>query len=232
MQNNKFCYSFNSQAKIVNTIRLQKDYMNGGFLPKPTGCLYENPDNIILKENETLTIIDENTPAEKWEVIPHYVNMKLYHKVDKSEKIIEEIGQSPADFPDYTEIPVPDNKYSGYYNYSEQTRNWVFDLLKYKTDKLDALSAAGVVSNYKILPRHKRDNIYAGSPADDDYPSYLKGEAGKQSIARLNAIYQNISLTAKTAIMSVEVDTPEAVDLIIDNIKFPTEEEILVQIQG
>lgn len=227
MQNNEYCYTFNSKNKISTPIKLQKDHMNGGFLPKPENTLYEDPSTIELKENETLIISNG-----EWTKKPLYIGCRLFHKTNKAEIKITNIGDKPADFPEYTDKPIPDNNYSYYYNYSEQQQNWVFDLTRYKDDTLRRVSSMCVEENYKMFPQYKRDNVYSGSPVTDNYPEYLKGEAGKQSIARLNAVYQNIAITAQTAIMSEEVQTPEAVDLIIKNIKFPTEEEILLQIQG
>jgi hypothetical protein len=232
MQKYNKCYFYNSVAKEVTVHYLQQDHLNGGFLPKPDGSSYIDPTTITLRENETLILVDENTPAEKWEIIPHYMFTKLYLKTDKTVLIIEKIGQSPADFPEYTEKPVPDKKYAYYYKYSEQDQDWIFDFARYKDDALRRVSSMCVGENYKMFPQHKRDNVYSGRPVTDNYPEYLQGEAGKQSIARLNAVYQDIAITAQTAIMSEEVQTPEAVDLIIKNIKFPTEEEILLQIQG
>jgi hypothetical protein len=232
MQQYNKCYFYNSVAKEVMVQNLQPDHMNGGFLPKPEGSSYTDPTTIFLKGNETLILVEENTPAERWKIIPHYMFTKLHHKTDKTVKIIEEIGLSPADFPKYTDKPVPDDHYSFYYNYSEEQLNWIFDLARYKDDALRRVSLMCVEENYKMFPQYKRDNVYSGSPVTDNYPEYLKGEAGKQSIARLNSVYQDIAITAQTAIMSEEVQTPEAVDLIIKNIKFPTEEEILLQIQG
>jgi len=85
-----------------------------------------------------------------------------------------------------------------------------------------------------MFPQYKRDNVYSGSPVTDSYPDYLQGEAGKQSIARLNAMYQQIALTAQAAINMETVATKDEIDGIIEAMKnsFPTEAEILAQIQS
>jgi len=84
-------------------------------------------------------------------------------------------------------------------------------------------------ANYKMLPQYKRDNIYSGSPADDGYPSYLKGTSGKQSIAKLNKVYRDIANNAISAIKSAT--SVEDVALIVSSIVMPTESEIVAMIK-
>lgn len=110
----------------------------------------------------------------------------------------------------------------------------IFHLMRYKVEACKTVTDLCVEANYSILPQYKRDNIYSGSPATDSYPDYLKGDAGKQSIARLNAMYQQIALNAQAAINAETITTKGEIDAIIETMKsgFPTEEEILAQIQG
>ena len=223
MQNNSVCYSYDSGNKTTKVITLQKDVMNDGYLPAPENTSYVDPSIIELEENETLIL--EN---EKWEKIPHHINKKLYHKINKTEMTISEIGKTPVDYPDYTDKEIPDTAYSPYYEYSEQTQNWKFDIVKYKSDASKRITAMCVTENYSILSQEKRENILAGSPATDEYPLHLQGEAGKTNIAKLNNIYQKISKKTKSDIQSA--DSKREVDEIILGIIFPSEAEILASI--
>lgn len=232
MQNNEFCYKFNSKDKLITQIKLQPDHMNGGFLPKPDDTLYEDPSTIELGEYETLIISDE-----KWAKTPWYIGTKLYQKTDKTEMVIIEVGNSPSDYPDYTDVELSDQQYAYYYDYTESTdesgattRAWVFNLAKYKSDSCKRITVLCVNENYTMFPQYKRDNVYSGSPVTDNYPDYLKGAAGQQSIANLNAIYHQISIFAQAAINAATITTRDAVDNIISAIVFPTEEQILTQL--
>lgn len=109
-----------------------------------------------------------------------------------------------------------------------------FNLPVYKSEACNKVTDLCVEANYIMFPQYKRDNVYSGSPVTDSYPDYLKGEAGKQSIARLNAMYQQISITTQAAINAETVTTKDEIDAIIEAMKasFPTEAEILAQIQS
>lgn len=98
-----------------------------------------------------------------------------------------------------------------------------------KTAAVQEISQKCVDANYKMLPQYKRDNIYSGTPADDGYPSYLKGTSGKQSIAKLNKMYRDIANNAISAIKSAA--SIEDVALIISSIVMPTESEIVAIIK-
>jgi len=228
MSNNELCYSFNVYDKTICVTRLEIDHMNGGFLPKPPGASYIDPSSIKLKDNETLILVDGNQEAERWEKIPYYIDKKLYHKSNKSEMTITKIGESPDDYPEYTEIQLPNGASLNYYNFSESANSWIFDIEKYKSDALSRITSMCIEENYRMLPQHKRDNVYAGSPASDNYPPYLQGAAGRGTIAKLNAIYQAISERAKSAIQAAT--SQEEIDNIIAGIKFPSETEILAEI--
>ena len=225
MQNNKQCYSYDSRNKITSTIKLQRDLMNGGFLPKPNNTSYDDPSLITLTENETLII--EN---EKWKKVLHYIGCKLYRKVDKKEMAITKIGESPEDYPDYTNKEIPNSTLQSYYIYSEESEEWDFDLEKYKINAIERVSTMCVEENYKMLPTYKRENVLVGDPASTKYPQYLQGEAGRATIAMLNAMYQNISEAAKVAINNA-TDYIQ-VNNIVDNIQFPTEEQILTEVNN
>ena len=230
MQNNKFCYTFDSKNKNASIITLQPDHMNGGFMPKPEASSYIDPEIIVLSEHETLRLVNAGTESETWEKIPWYIGQKLYHKTNRSEIIINDIGKALSDYPDYTGINIPDLKYAYYYDFNESTESWVFNLDKYKSDASKHISDLCVAANYTMFPQYKRDNVYAGSPVTDDYPAYLKGDAGKQSIAKLNAVYQGIAETAKAVVDTAL--TKEAIEDIVSGINFPIEVEILAQIQS
>lgn len=225
MQNNEYCYKFDSKTRTKIGIRLQPDHMNGDFMPKPDNSLYEDPALIELGVHETLIIKDEAWVKAAW-----YVDVKLYHKIDKSEMVITEVGKSPSDYAEYTDIEIPEPLYSYYYDFDGS--GWVFNLARYKSDACSRVTMFCVNENYKLFPQYKRDNVYSGSPATDNYPNYLKGDTGKQSIAKLNAVYQQIAANAQAAINSIDITTREDVDAIVDTILFPTEQEILAQIQS
>ncbi len=227
MQNHEYCYSYDSLHKIATVIKLQPDHMNDGFMPKPVNSLYEDPSCIELGENETLIISND-----KWAKTPLYIGTKLHHKANKTEIEISEVGKTPSDYPDYTDVELPDSQYVYYYDFSESEQTWIFNISKYKSDKCSRVTALCIDANYTMLPQYKRDNVYSGSPASDNYPSYLQGEAGKQSIAKLNAIYKQIATSAQAAIQSSTIQSRDEVDAIITALNFPTEAEILMQIQS
>ncbi len=226
MQSNQFCYSYNSLHRQSQKIQLQPDCLNGGFLPNPPGTSYVNPEEIDISEHETL-ILD----GDDWKKVPFYVGTKLYHKSDQLVIEITEIGKSPEDYPDYTIISTPQcpDEHRMFYKFSD-SQAWEFNLQEYKQYRLKDIKRRCVSENYAILPQHKRDNIYSGSPASDHYPPHLQGERGKDSIAKLNSIYQQIAQSAKENIFDESIKTPKEVDNIYANINFPSEEEILKQI--
>lgn len=230
MQNNEYCYTVDSKNKKVSVVKLQPDHMNGGFMPKPDGSSYINPSSIELTECETLQLINEGTESEAWEKISYYIGQILYHKTSRSEIIINKVGESPADYPEYTDAAIPDLINAIYYDYSEETSSWVFNISRYRSVVSDQVTSLCVSANYTMFPQYKRDNVYSGSPASDGYPAYLKGDAGKTSIAKLNNVYQQIAETAKTALTTAS--TKEDIDAVISGIVFPTEVEILAQIQS
>ncbi len=98
-----------------------------------------------------------------------------------------------------------------------------------KAAAIQEISQRCVDANYKMLPQYKRDNIYSGPPADDGYPSYLKGTSGKQSIAKMNKMYRDIANNAISAIKSAA--SIEEVELIVSSIVMPTESEIVAMIK-
>lgn len=226
MQNNEYSYSYDSKNKRATAIKLQPDYMNGGYMPRPDNSLYENPELIELGERETLII-----ESESWVIKPWFIGTKLYHKIDKTEMEITDVGESPSDYPKYTTSKFPESQYAYYYDFDESL-GWIFNLAKYKSDACNRVTMLCVNENYTMFPQHKRDNVYSGSPASDSYPDYLKGNAGKLSIAKLNAVYQQIASNTQAAINSTDITTREDVDAIVDTILFPTEQEILAQIQS
>ncbi len=227
MQINQFCYGYSSVNRQTQKIQLQPDCLNGGFLPKPPGTSYSNPGDIEISEHETLVLDGEN-----WKKIPFCIGKKLYKKSDQSEIEITKIGETPKNYPDYTISPVPDCSESqkNFYKFSVSKQAWEFDLQAYKQYRLQNIKQRCVSENYAILPQHKRDNIYSGSPASSHYPSYLQGDEGKKSISKLNSIYQQIVQSAKENIFDENIKTLEEVDDIYANIEFPSEEEVLKQL--
>lgn len=173
-----------------------------------------------------------NFETREWMEVDCFINKKLYHKQNKTTMVIDDESKSPADYPDYTDVEIPDIQYAYYYDFSEAENAWVFNLSKYKLYACKKITTLCVNENYTMFPQYKRDNIYSGSPVSDSYPAYLKGEEGKASIARLNAIYQSIAVNAQADINAATVASREAVDEIITAIVFPSEAEILAQIQS
>lgn len=99
------------------------------------------------------------------------------------------------------------------------------DIIKQETERISQLA---VSRNYELLPQYKRDNIYVGSPASDSYPEYLTGEAGKQTIAKMNGYFRQKS---KQVIASMSTMTRAQVLSIGD--PFPkTAEEMLEILNG
>lgn len=173
-----------------------------------------------------------NFSTARWAVKDIYFGKKLYHKTTKEQLVIDDENKTPADYPDYTDLPIPDTTLTIYYDYSEDTDTWEFDLTRYKKDICRHVSALCVNENYKMLPQYKRDNIYAGSPASDGYPVYLQGDTGKQSIAKLNAIYQQIATSKHAEINAEDIVSIDEINRIIEDIIFPTEEEVILKIQS
>jgi hypothetical protein len=100
------------------------------------------------------------------------------------------------------------------------------ELLAFKTFAIQEVTRRCVEANYTMLPQYKRDNIYSGAPADDGYPTYLKADAGKQSIAKLNKMYRDIANNVQASID--RADSIEDVKLILSSIVLPTESEIIL----
>lgn len=105
-----------------------------------------------------------------------------------------------------------------------------FNLAAYKAEVCKKVTALCVDKNYSFFPQYKRDNVYAGEPATAYYPEYLKGEAGRQSIAKLNAYFQQFALEIQSRINTSSVETKEQVDMILSSVLFPTDDEILLQL--
>ena len=224
MQLQDHCFTYDDKNRVASRGQLQPDHMNGGYMPKSDGSSYDDPEAIALSDNETLQLTDSGS----WAKIPHYIGTKLYSISDRTEKIITEVGKTPADYPDYTECDLSNEEkaYLVYYDYTDG--EWVFNVDRYRTAAKTHVTALCESANYTMLPSRTRDNIYAGSPASDDYPPYLQGDAGRSSIAKLNKIYKDISDQTMTAIQSLA--TRAEIDAVIASIVFPTEDEVLTQI--
>ena len=74
-------------------------------------------------------------------------------------------------------------------------------------EEIKRISALSVERNYELLPQYKRDNIYAGDPACDGYPDYLKGDAGKLTIARMNKFFRDKVKEVQAQILSAQTKT-------------------------
>lgn len=230
MSNNyKISYGWDRNTReYTGTERADESPLEPGVFCLPANSTFDEPDLSALGENETYIRNDADTA---WEIVKDYRGAVLVKK-DKSEIIrIEELGKTPADYPDYTDIVLPDDK-QYYYDFDIESESWIFNMVKYKKDACTRVTSICTSANYEIFPQYKRDNVYSGSPASDSYPAYLQGDAGKVSIAKLNTIYQAIATTAQAAIKADAVTTVAAVDKIISGIVLPTEAEIIAEIQG
>lgn len=224
MQTNRCCYAYDAANKRISVIQLQADHMNGGYMPKPDHTSYNNPGIIPVGKNETLFLDEDGT----WQKTPFYIGTILHSITDQSYIKITEIGKTPSDYAGYAEwtLSQDEKNYMPFYDYTDGA--WVFNTERYKVSIKKQITKMCETENYNILPHHIRDNIYAGSPASDDYPAYLQGETGRRSIAKLNKIYKDISDQTMTAIQSLA--TRAEIDAVIASIVFPTEDEVLTQI--
>ncbi len=74
-------------------------------------------------------------------------------------------------------------------------------------EEIKRISALSVERNYELLPQYKRDNIYAGETACDGYPDYLKGEAGKLTIAKMNKYFRDKTKEVVSQILLTKTKT-------------------------
>jgi len=232
IQRKSVCYSFNSMTKEKVTMQLQENFVKGGYVSKYANSSYINPDTIKLTKNETLVLKDENLPTENWEKVAHYIGIKLRSKNNDNIQEIEikELGDTPANYPDYTTKQPKNLIYQFYYTFDKSKDEWVFNFNKVLTDVKSGISAKGVETNYTILSQHNRDNIYSGSPADDEYPEYLKGKIGIENIAKLNNVFQilikKFQKIVEESPQTNELIYPELLNM-LEHIEFPTEDEII-----
>ena len=71
-------------------------------------------------------------------------------------------------------------------------------------EEIRKISALSVERNYELLPQYKRDNIYAGETACEGYPDYLKGEAGKLTIAKMNKYFRDKTKEVQSQILKAK----------------------------
>ena len=74
-------------------------------------------------------------------------------------------------------------------------------------EEIRKISALSVERNYELLPQYKRDNIYAGETACEGYPDYLKGEAGKLTIAKMNKYFRDKTKEVQSQILKAKPKT-------------------------
>ena len=74
-------------------------------------------------------------------------------------------------------------------------------------EEIKRISALSVERNYELLPQYKRDNIYAGETACEGYPYYLRGEAGKLTIAKMNKYFRDKTKEVQSQILKAKTKT-------------------------
>jgi hypothetical protein len=224
-ENMKIVYSLDKNGNFLDIHECQPCPVTGGWL-YPTHYT-ENPPPVTGEFQKAVY----DYISESWEIMSCHNGQVIYHKTNRSQLKITD-DRTPDDFPDYTDIPIPDLSIIQFYDYSENGgAGWVFNLQKYKDYISSYITGLCVDANYKMFPQYKRDNVYAGSPVNDKYPDYLKGDAGKTAIAKLNAVYQSISNDTKSLIADKRVQTREEIDKIVAAIVFPNESEIISMIK-
>lgn len=234
IQNNPVCYEYNSLTKTKSMVNLPVNYVDGGYFAKPPQSSYIDPDTISITENETLILIDENLPTERWEKKPWYIGTKLLYKNAEDKTAIEEIeikeiGDTPENYPNYTSKKPKKEIYKYYYVFDEKKNDWVMDFNKIYNSMIDRMKSRGKEDNIHILPIHTRDNIYTG--ADEGYPVYLKGKKGIENIGKLNMMFRDITKKYEKMIedLNIEKDEMTYFDIlneIVEGIEFPNENDM------
>jgi len=155
-------YLYNKQTfEYLGQVDAQKDILES---KKENKEIYMFPPNSTSKKPD-LSKTDENNKLffsiqkNKWEIKEDYRRTKLYNINDKSCKIIDIIGETPDDFPDYTLLVPPGE------NYIFQNGEWVIDEIKEQEAK-DKIYLQQIVTkklNEIIIDGLIKDNIISNS---------------------------------------------------------------------
>lgn len=113
-----------------------------------------------------------------------------------------------------------DGKYGTIKEYEDK-----FDLDSYKSAVLNELLQKCEDESEKIISQKTLLNIALDSTSI--YPKYLQGKVGKTNVITFINIYNNIYKQAESLIILATLKSE--IDLIIDNITFPSKEEVLNQ---
>lgn len=98
-----------------------------------------------------------------------------------------------------------------------------FDIENYKSKILKDLSQRCYEESEKILSQRTLLNIALGITSG--YPDYLQGDKGKANVVVFINIYRDILKSAEEKIKSAKAKSD--VDLILNNLIFPTKEDVL-----
>jgi len=108
----------------------------------------------------------------------------------------------------------------------EKTAEEMFNITNYKNKISEQVSLRSRTAFRAILDEQTERNILYGATAN--YPTYLQGETGKQNVTKMIEQFKTIAKQAKIDIR--EATTKEAIDNILNALAFPTEAEILTEI--
>ncbi len=138
----------------------------------------------------------------------------------REKTLVEQIQDGEKELPDNLKIVE-----------GELVQKEIFELLEFDDFKklaIDSLKSMCDNKSNEIFSDKKQLNVLTG--ATYGYPEYLCGTAGIESLGKFNAMYRNIYHSTLDEIEKCK--TNEEIKAVIESTVWPTEEEILIHIQG
>lgn len=206
MRQIKKVYKYDAQQDAIQEMRIQDDPKNIGQFPIPEGWIEEPPPEI----GDNQKAVQEGVT---WKIVSDYRGVIYNIETKESDTILDYDVGIPEGFTNLT----PEQ-------FSTWNKDkWEFSLYLYKDHVVKELSARCKYERSLILDDIRIMNILSG--ADSGYPEYLTVSNVKILIEKYKEIYHsNVELINSKK-------SKKGVDDVINNLTFPTEQEILDEIK-
>ncbi len=112
----------------------------------------------VYGENECAVLRSDGT----WEIVPDYRGV-WYDKTTGAETRITELRVMPGN---NLTRKAPTGPFD---RFDEAAGDWIFDLARYRSARIDEVSATSFARRAELFPDYRRDNLIAGIVYDEPY---------------------------------------------------------------
>lgn len=156
----------------------------------------------VYGENECAVLRSDGT----WEIVPDYRGV-WYDKITGAETRVTDLRVIPGNNLTRKAPTCPFDRFD------EAAGDWIFDIARYRSARIDEVSATSFARRGELFPDYRRDNLIAGIVYDEPYTL----ENYRATVEAFRAEYYRLKAAIEAAA------TRAAVDSVVAGAQWPDE---------